>query len=129
MSRFLSKLFLEDNDGFPFTVMGVLSYESDRLKTTVVVPPGFKTDLASIPQVLWNVLPPVGQYDRAAVIHDYLYKFPGTVSRVDADAVLNEAMDVLGVGRVKRWIIYAGVRVGGWKPWGAYREAEQHATR
>lgn len=38
----------------------------------IVVPKGFVTDFASIPQPLWSLgLSPHGQYSRAAVIHDY----------------------------------------------------------
>ncbi len=81
----------------------------------VDVPKGFVTDFASIPRVLWSVVgaPAEGKYRKAAVIHDYLYRTPGKATRAQADAVLNEAMIVCGVGRWTRWTIYAGVRVGG----------------
>ena len=40
----------------------------------IVVPKGFVTDFASIPQPLWALgLSPHGQYSRAAIVHDYLY--------------------------------------------------------
>jgi hypothetical protein len=126
MSAFLSKLLFEDDGGLPFTLIHPLGYLSDRLNAPVIVPAGFKTDLASIPRPLWAVLPPVGKYDAAAVVH-FLYQQPQGaphVNRADADAVLNEAMEACGVGRVARWTIYAGVRVGGWKIWGAYRKAD-----
>jgi hypothetical protein len=123
-SAFLSTLHFEDNDGLPFVLDAPLIYESALLGRRVTVPAGFKTDLASIPRVLQNLLPKVGKYDRPAVVHDFLYQFNG-VTRGQADAVLNEAMTVLGVGRWPRWPIYAGVRAGGWKPWGAYRAKDQ----
>ncbi|WP_422824042.1 DUF1353 domain-containing protein [Variovorax robiniae] len=31
------------------------------------------TDPASIPQPRWSLLPPNDQYNRAAIVHDYLY--------------------------------------------------------
>lgn len=120
MSAFLSRLIVADDGGFPFTLMGVLTYQSDRLKRTLIVPNGFKTDFASIPRALWAVLPPVGGYDRAAVVHDFLYQ-NGGVSRGDADGVLLEAMEAVGVSRITRWTIYAGVRSGGWLIWHKYR--------
>lgn len=119
---FDSKLQVEDNDGFPFTLLRSLSYDSDILGRTVVVPAGFQTDYASIPWLLWGPLPPVGRYDRAAVIHDYLYRFNGC-SRKEADLTLLEAMRWLDVNKLQRAAIYAGVRAGGWHAWRKYRHA------
>lgn len=113
----------------------------------VRIPAGFKTDFASIPQVLRGVLPPTGTakrpYGRAAVVHDWLYQ-KRRISYVDdrgrvfavtycdretADNVLREAMEVLGVPGHTRWVIYRGVRVGGWVPWNNYREEENRAAQ
>jgi Protein of unknown function (DUF1353) len=135
MSAFLTPLRFEDDGGFPFTLTDELRYRCDveRLRVVIVVKAGFKTDLASIPRALWNILPPVGKYDAAAVLHDCLYQLGGvpylygTITRAEADAVLLEAMGVLGVSRWQRWTIYAGVRAGGWKVWNKYRAAEQKA--
>lgn len=87
---------------------------------TITVPAGFITDLASIPQPMWVVLPPIGSYDKAAVVHDYLYRYNG-VSRLEADQVLLQGMKDLGVPGWKVWTIYAGVRVGGGVRWSYYR--------
>lgn len=127
--RFVTKLQFEDDGGLPFTVLQTLTYLSDVRRLvdsywTIDVPAGFKTDLASIPRGLWNVLPPVGRYDAAAVVHDLLYQRNGC-TRAEADAVLLEAMGVLGVGRLARWTIYAGVRTGGWVVWNNYRKRGQ----
>lgn len=121
MSAFLTPLRFEDENGLPFTLIDPLVYESDVLfASKVVIPAGFQTDLASIPRALWNVLPPVGAYDRAAVVHDFLYRHGG-VTRVQADGAFLEAMQVCGVGSFRRHLIWLGVRAGGWKPWNAYR--------
>lgn len=122
MSAFTTKLVFEDDDGLPFTLTAALVYQSVILARVVTVPSGFKTDLASIPRPLWNILPPVGRYDRAAVVHDLLYQqAPNGVTRAQADSVLREAMDVCGVSAVTRWLIYTGVRVGGGGVWARYR--------
>lgn len=119
--RFTTKLQFEDDGGLPFTLLQALTYVTDvEHRGTFSVPACFKTDLASIPRPLWAVLPPVGKYDAAAVVHDYLYQTNG-LTRAAADSILLEAMGVLGVGRLTRWLIYSGVRLGGWKPWNAYR--------
>lgn len=125
-AQFLSKLIFEDDNGLPFTLFQAFVYKSELLKRIILVPVGFKTDLASIPRILWNILPPIGNYDRAAVLHDFLYN-TGGMKRKDADSVLREAMDVAGVSHFIRWTIYSGVRIGGWVPWNKYRHADKDA--
>lgn len=116
MSRFLNKLELEYIDGHNWRVTRNFAYESSSLKRTITVPAGFVTDFASIPRFLWSILPPTGGYGEAACIHDECYRTPHLgITRAQADKVLLEAMEVLGVGRMTRWTIYAGVRVGGAK--------------
>lgn len=130
MSAFCSPLIMEDDfgEGGHFTLHEPLIYQSDLLKKTLTVPALFETDLASIPRGLWNILPPIGKYDRAAVLHDHLYKYNG-VTRSEADGVLKEAMEVCRVSGWQRWMIYAGVRVGGGGIWARYRAAEQERER
>lgn len=78
----------------------------------VKVPAGFKTDFASIPRILWRVLPPWDKHKRAAVIHDFLYQ-TGATSRWMADSLFYEAMKTLNVPVWKRVVMWLGVRVGG----------------
>lgn len=128
-SSFLTPLRLEFQDDSRFRLTEPFEFRSDRLMAIFKVPVGFITDFASVPRVLWNVLPPTGRYGKAAVIHDYLYQtrglssLPGRelVSRADADNVLMEGMTVLGVGRFTRWAVYSGIRLGGWAAWDRYR--------
>jgi hypothetical protein len=99
-----------------------LVYHSKLLNRTITVPAKFVTDLASVPRLLWVVIPPMGRYDAAAIIHDWLYQ-RGTVTRAEADNVFNEAMEVCRVRKSLRLTIWSGVRTGGWVPWGRYRKA------
>lgn len=125
IAQFRSRLIADIDGGLPYTLFGPLIYDSARLNKTLVVPTGFRTDLASIPQALWWAWPPMGGYTDASVIHDYCYQFwPGQMDRGDADGVLNEAMEVAGVGRFTRWVIYAGIRSGGWITWRKYRSEQ-----
>ena len=64
----------------------------------VMVPPGFVTDLASIPRPFWSLLPKTGRYAYAAIVHDYLYwiQSPG-ILRPEADDILETAMRDSGV--------------------------------
>lgn len=87
---------------------------------TIIVPAGFVTDFASVPRLLWRVLPPWGPYAHAAIVHDYLY-MTGEVSRELADAIFLEIMEQLDVNWVLRTVMYRGVRLGGWAVWNRYR--------
>jgi hypothetical protein len=122
-SEFASPLLVQVDMGLPVKLCAPLIYRSAKLSRSITVPEGFVTDFASVPRVLWNILPPLASYTRAAVVHDFLYVHNG-MSRGDADAVLLEAMEITGVSRPTRMSIYLGVRLGGWKPWNQYRRNE-----
>jgi len=93
---------------------------SENSKETIVIPAGFITDFASIPRFFWSLIGhPVGEYAAAAVLHDYLYSCQGVIpervySRKRCDQIFLEAMGVLGVGLIKRSLMYASVRSLGW---------------
>jgi len=118
--RFEDALDLEYIDGRNWRVTHDFFYDTDvPLKDRrIVMPCGFVTDFASIPRFLWTLISPTtgllgGDYGKAAVVHDRLYRTPGLATRGQADRVLLEAMRFLGVPWHVRWTIYAGVRVGG----------------
>lgn len=83
------------------------------------VPAGFLTDLASIPRFLWVILPPMGRYTPAAVLHDYLYKVQ-PCSKEAADEIFRDAMLCLGIdaGTVKA--MYKAVKDYGHSAWGEH---------
>lgn len=134
MAGFLSPLKVERlNGGNKWKVLEKFEYcvGSPTGMEVVTVPEGFVTDFASIPRGLWNIFPPVGgKYDKAAVIHDKMYKEPkveinGLRYRIDrtyADEIFKEAMGVLEVGWFSRWAIYLAVRMGGWVAWNNHRQ-------
>lgn len=94
----------------------------------VHVPAGYLTDGASVPRVLWGLIPPWGSYGQAAVVHDILCEYlsvtvdgaPVPITRARCDEILLEAMVVLGVPRWKRELIYRAVSL--------YREVSGVAT-
>ena len=113
MSPFQTPLILEYGDGHEWRLVQGFRYDTDLLAAgAVYVPAGFETDFASIPRGLWNIFPPTGQYGKAAVIHDFLYRKSG-VPRDKADKIFLEAMEVLGVGWLTRHVIYRAVRLFG----------------
>jgi hypothetical protein len=82
----------------------------------IVVPIGTLTDFASIPRILWPIVPPIGRHAKAAVLHDYLY-FCHYYHRKKCDEVFLEAMQVLHVNKTIRNFMYFGVRLFGWYCW------------
>lgn len=134
MGKFLDQLTISPrNDGESWVLDTEFDYWTDVLtpRVTFHVPVGFVTDLASIPRIFWNILPPFGKYTGAAVIHDYLYqrqcyqsgeKQITALTRKQCDDVLMEAMGVLDVGWLTRWTIYLAVRSWGWIAWNGHKE-------
>lgn len=145
MSRFTSALelqLIEKPDGSAdlkdgrcqWRVLEPLVYDvgEEGSGETITVPPGATTDLASIPRLVTNILPPDGPWTKAAVVHDFLYRTQGRCqlnlqrwrtrskpySRAEADGILNEAMKVVEVPTWKRWVIFNAVRLGGSGGWG-----------
>ena len=120
MSGFLSKCVLEmadDQDDGKWLLASDLVYLSDVAKRTITVPVGFQTDLASVPRLPVVFLLAGDCAREAAVVHDYLYS-THLLDRATSDAVLREASACTGVPAWRRWLMWAGVRVGGASHWG-----------
>lgn len=123
MSSFNTPLDLQANDdGKTFTLLSEFIYElGNDPQRIIVVPKGFITDFASVPQLFWNILPPWGTYGKAAVLHDWNYK-KQEFTRKFCDDILMESMTTLGVPKWKRVAIYLGVRLGGWAAWNQHKK-------
>lgn len=91
----------------------------------VVVPAGFTTDLASVPRLFTAVVPVIGNQNGPATVHDWCYD-QQTMTRAEADSLFLAGMEAAGVGWLRRWAMYAAVRVGGWVPWGRRRREVVH---
>lgn len=77
------------------------------------VPTDFATDLVSVPGAVAWFVPRAGRYARAAVLHDYLWRFPDRTGcdRRSADHRFRLQMQRDGVSLLRRWIIWATVRL------------------
>lgn len=83
----------------------------------VCVPTGFLTDGASVPRLLWNLIPPWGEHGQASVMHDYLCEYSKisdgskyiTIDRERVDKIFLEGLTALNVSYTKRSLLYAGV--------------------
>lgn len=112
-----------------------LTYHNERFNVTITVPIGFQTDLASVPRIAWDLIPPMDAHIvEAAIVHDWLYYNMGferplnmplakklgitpTFTRMQCDRILSDAMKTCGAPWLERHIVYWAVRIGGWKPW------------
>jgi len=97
-------------------------------KEFITVPKGFVTDLASIPRLFWNILPPFGRYGKPSVIHDYLY-FSCLFQRKKADKIFLYAMESTGVGIIRRKVMYYAVRIFAKKAWENHRKRDKTGGR
>jgi len=81
----------------------------------IIIPEGFLTDFASTPSILYPIFPPIGIYNKAAMVHDYLYSKdrPEFIKRKDADLFFLQAMEVLKVPKWKRGSMFLAVRIFG----------------
>ena len=87
-------------------------------KTHIQVPAGFETDFASIPRFARVLIPKLGKYNKAAVVHDYLYQSDKSpLTRKQADKCFLDGMRDLGVAKWKRTLMYWAVRIGGFLAW------------
>ena len=85
MGTFNNKIEAEFNPPKQWILSRALSYQNEEMeesplqavgikcpKSKITCSKGFKTDLASTPKILWNIIAP-WDIARAAIIHDLLY--------------------------------------------------------
>ena len=123
---FLEKsITLESGNGRDDTLVSPLHYRSIS-GVLHRVPEGSTTDGMSTPR-LARILPgfePTGNHWLAAVLHDSAYRGtlqvfrevyyrPARLSRREADLLLDEALELQGVGTIRRTIIFRALRLFG----------------
>lgn len=103
---------------YSFTVVTILN------KIKITVPRGYTTDFASVPQVLWNILPPINKSNRAFLLHDYWYDnrlfektYGAKEARLMADQELyNRLQEIEPDKPIRNYIMYLACRWFG-KTW------------
>ncbi len=103
-------------DSIHWVLVTPLRYRVGELQERITIPKGFVTDLASVPQIFWSVLPKTDKYMSAAILHDYLY-WDQRCTQQQADALLKQAMDEFGVSAEKSSTVYDAVRFFGASSW------------
>jgi hypothetical protein len=118
-TKFKDELLVESKGKFWVLKRAFLFYYLDTTGKIVslVVPVDFTTDFLSVPRILYLVFPPIGMYNKAAIVHDYLYskQCQIRVSRLDADKFFLQALEILKVSKPRRLIMYYAVRLFGKK--------------
>ena len=90
--------------------------------TVIIIPNGYKWDLSSVPRFLWWLLPPDGDFQVGALIHDYLYEY-NMVNRKFADLEMYKWSSAVSgtskksIRNIDNKIRLWGVRLFGWYVW------------
>lgn len=103
-------------------------FKSNRHNVVISIPVGFETDLSSVPRFLpltWMLTG--GTNIWAGVVHDFIYHHPvyaarkgekEMLPRAVCDDIYDEAGEDQGTPKIRRVLMWAGVRVGGWTAYG-----------
>jgi hypothetical protein len=109
---FITKLGVDEIDDIRWELTRDLVFKTDEVEHRV--PIGYVTDFASVPRATAWLYPRTGLYSKSAVLHDWLITdgIPAGIKSNDVDRQFREAMKVSGVTFPRRWIMWAGVRLG-----------------
>jgi hypothetical protein len=88
----------------------VYDFQIETIKGLITVPCGTITDGASVPRIFWSLLPPIGRYFRAAVVHDYLYHTK-QFDRKTSDLIFYDLMIKNNTYFWKAKLMYIAVRI------------------
>lgn len=103
--------FLDDHGARPeWILVAPLEYYSALLDERLSVPPGFRTDFASVPRMAVAYMLAGGHATWEAVVHDYLYRERPDMPRDICDEVFLEAMESDGEPAWRRQLMYRAVR-------------------
>lgn len=82
----------------------------------LVIPKNFKTDLASIPRIFWNIMSPAESDTMpAAILHDFLYHNTCYYNRKETDLIFYTVLKQNNVSTFKANSMYYAVRLFGWR--------------
>lgn len=109
MSKFITKLRVE-SDGKYWKLTSPLIYESEDYGK-ISVPPGFKTNFASVPRIPFVYAIFGNKSHSAATLHDYLYSGFVNISRKTADDIFKDAMKSRNQSSFVRGSMWAAVRM------------------
>lgn len=91
----------------------------------ITIPAGFRWDGSSTPRLFWNIVPPEGDFELGALIHDYLYEnkknFSYSREFVDKEMLLwskqVSGTNKTSIRNIDNYIRYYAVRIFGGLVW------------
>ena len=110
--QFLSEPSVQADVGFMFVTTNdsVVLINNEAL----MIPKGFKTDLASIPRILWSIFPPQkSEFVTPSILHDYMYTIRYKNDRALADEVFYEAIKLKGASTITSLLMWSSLRLFG----------------
>lgn len=110
--QILSEPSVQSDSGFMFVTTNdsVILINNDAL----MIPKGFRTDLASIPRILWPIFPPhKAEFVTPSIVHDYMYTIKYKNDRALADEVFYEAIKLKGASRITSFLMWSALRLFG----------------
>jgi len=108
---FLNELYIEELSNGKKRLEKPLVWETES-DGVLVVPALFVTDYDSIPRIPFIYALFKGLPAKPCVLHDYLYT--SSMPRKKADKIFLKALREEGVGYLKSYMAYLGVRSFGW---------------
>jgi Protein of unknown function (DUF1353). len=117
--RLLTPLKVELGDGKKWRLSEKFSVYTEQLgeeKVWIEVEEGFETDFASIPKIFLPFLEWRDKFNKASVVHDWLYHTK-QFDRKTSDKIFLELQLALGINKYKAYIFYFMVRSFGWLYW------------
>jgi len=119
--QFINEACIKPYKGYDYRTCAPMRVSIDGKKITI--PKDFKTDLASIPRILWPIVAPqYTSFVAPAILHDYLYRCHTTVSRQFADEVIYSALITENVSAFTASKFYVAVRLFGSSHFGEHEE-------
>ncbi len=119
MSKFTAPLIVECIDGTNWKLHESFNFylEGDVHKI-IVVPKGYVTDFASVPKILRIFAKNSELFNKASILHDFLYDGTTGYSRENCDEFYRDGMRVFGMSDFRSNIFYKMCRLFGKSKWG-----------
>jgi hypothetical protein len=86
------------------------------------IPAGFVTDFATVPRILWGIFPPIGRFNLAPVIHDFMYTYHNYNKKFADREFYNWLRYLCPENYVRNWLMYKAVCWFGGPRWKRYFE-------
>jgi len=119
LSRFTKPLIVEYIDGKDWKLHEAFNfYLEGNPHEIITVPRGYVTDFASVPNVLRMFAKDIELFNKAAILHDFLYDGETRFTRKESDQIYRDGMRVFGVSDFRSTIFYKMCRLFGKSRWG-----------